>query len=245
MVRGDPGVGKTALLDFLAGEAAGCRVLRVTGVQSEMELAFAGLHQLCAPVMSRSGLLPAAQHQALRVAFALSEGPPPDRFLVGLAVLGLLSEVAEEQPLLCLVDDQHWLDQASAHALGFAARRLAADPIGLVFSTRTPRDELAGIPEVVLPGLPTPDARILLESTLAGPLDIRVRDQILTRDGRESASAAGTAPRADPDAASWRVRPAGSSIGIGPDRGELRPAAGGPAAADSAAAAACGGRPIG
>src|SRR5271157_1060907 len=91
-----------------------------------MVLAFAGLHQLCAPVMSRSGLLPAAQHQALRVAFALSEGPPPDRFLVGLAVLGLLSEVAEEQPLLCLVDDQHWLDQASAHALGFAARRLAA-----------------------------------------------------------------------------------------------------------------------
>ena len=183
MVRGDPGVGKTALLDFLAGEAAGCRVLRVTGVQSEMELAFAGLHQLCAPVMSRSGLLPAAQHQALRVAFALSEGPPPDRFLVGLAVLGLLSEVAEEQPLLCLVDDQHWLDQASAHALGFAARRLAADPIGLVFSTRTPRDELAGIPEVVLPGLPTPDARILLESTLAGPLDIRVRDQILRETG--------------------------------------------------------------
>ena len=183
MVRGDPGVGKTALLNFLAGEAAGCRVLRVTGVQSEMELAFAGLHQLCAPVMSRSGLLPAAQHQALRVAFALSEGPPPDRFLVGLAVLGLLSEVAEEQPLLCLVDDQHWLDQASAHALGFAARRLAADPIGLVFSTRTTRDELAGIPEVVLPGLPTPDARILLESTLAGPLDIRVRDQILRETG--------------------------------------------------------------
>ena len=147
-VRGDAGVGKTALLDFLAGQAAGCRVLRVTGVQSEMELAFAGLHQLCAPVMSRTGLLPPPQRQALRVAFGLSEGPVPDRFLVGLAVLGLLSEVAEDQPLLCVIDDQHWLDQASAHALGFTARRLAADPIGLVFSTRTPRDELANIPEL-------------------------------------------------------------------------------------------------
>ena len=117
VVRGDPGVGKTALLDFLAAQATGCQVLRVTGVQSEMELAFAGLQQLCAPIMSRTGLLPAPQYQALRVAFGLSEGSAPDRFLVGLAALGLLSEVAGEQPLLCLVDDQHWLDQASAHAV--------------------------------------------------------------------------------------------------------------------------------
>jgi len=183
VLRGDPGVGKTALLHFLADQATGCRVLRVTGVQSEMELAFAGLHQLCSPIMGRTGLLPAPQHQALRVAFGLSEGPAPDRFLVGLAVLGLLSEVAEEQPLLCLVDDQHWLDRASAHALGFVARRLAADPIGLVFGTRMPRDELAGIPELVLGGLPAPDARVLLESTLAGPLDTRVRDQIVRETG--------------------------------------------------------------
>ena len=178
VVRGDAGVGKTALLDVLAGQATGCRVLRVTGVQSEMELAFAGLHQLCTPVMSRTGLLPAPQQQALRVAFGLSEGPVPDRFLVGLAVLGLLSEVAEEKPLLCVIDDQHWLDQASAQALGFTARRLAADPIGLVFSTRTPRAELAAIPELFLDGLPSADARVLLESALAGPLDTRVRDQI-------------------------------------------------------------------
>jgi DNA-binding CsgD family transcriptional regulator len=183
VVRGDPGVGKTALLDFLADAATGCRILRVTGVQSEMELAFAGLHQLCAPIMSRTGLLPVPQHQALRVAFGLGEGPAPDRFLVGLAVLGLLSEVAEDQPLLCLVDDHHWLDQASAHALGFSARRLAADPIGLVFGTRTPQEELAGIPELVLDGLPTPDARVLLESMLAGPLDTRVRDQIVRETG--------------------------------------------------------------
>ena len=183
VVRGDAGVGKTALLDFLAGQAAGCRVLRVTGVQSEMELAFAGLHQLCAPVMSRTGLLPPPQRQALRVAFGLSEGPVPDRFLVGLAVLGLLSEVAEDQPLLCVIDDQHWLDQASAHALGFTARRLAADPIGLVFSTRTPRDELANVPELLLDGLPAADAQVLLESALAGPLDTRVRDQIVRETG--------------------------------------------------------------
>ena len=183
VVRGDAGVGKTALLDFLAGQATGCRVLRVTGVQSEMELVFAGLHQLCTPVMSRTGLLPAPQHQALRVAFGLSEGPVPDRFLVGLAVLGLLSEAAEEQPLLCVIDDQHWLDQASAQALGFTARRLAADPIGLVFSTRTPRAELAAIPELFLDGLPAADARVLLESTLAGPLDARVRDQIVRETG--------------------------------------------------------------
>jgi DNA-binding CsgD family transcriptional regulator len=183
VVRGDPGVGKTALLDFLADEATGCLVLRVTGMQSEMELAFAGLHQLCAPIMGRTRLLPAPQHQALRVAFGLSEGPVPDRFLVGLAVLGLLSEVAEEQPVLCLVDDQQWLDQASALTLGFTARRLAADPIGLVFSTRTPSQELAAVPELILDGLPTADARVLLESALAGPLDARVRDQIVRETG--------------------------------------------------------------
>ncbi len=183
VMRGDAGVGKTALLDFLAGQATGCRVLRVAGVQSEMELAFAGLHQLCAPILSHTGRVPVPQHEALRVAFGLSEGPVPDRFLVGLAVLSLLSEVAEERPLLCVIDDQQWLDQASAHALGFTARRLAADPIGLVFGTRTAREELAGIPELLLTGLPTSDAQALLESTLAGPLDARVRDQIVRESG--------------------------------------------------------------
>ena len=128
VVRGDPGVGKTALLEYLAGQARGCRVARAVGVQSEMELAFAGLHQLCAPMLSHAERLPVPQRDALRIAFGLAAGPPPDRFLVGLAVLSLLSEVAAERPLICLVDDEQWLDRASAQALGFAARRLAAEP---------------------------------------------------------------------------------------------------------------------
>ena len=126
---GDPGVGKTVLLEYLAGRAARYKVARVAGVQSEMELAFAGLHQLCAPMLGRAGHLPVPQRDALRIAFGLAAGPPPDRFLVGLAVLSLLSEVAGEQPLICLIDDEQWLDHASAQALGFVARRLGADPV--------------------------------------------------------------------------------------------------------------------
>ena len=130
MVRGDPGVGKTVLLDYLAGRAsgAGCRVARAAGVQSEMELAFAGLHQLCAPMLGRAERLPVPQRDALRTAFGLATGPPPDRFLVGLAVLSLLSEVAGERPLICVIDDEQWLDRASVQALGFAARRLGGRP---------------------------------------------------------------------------------------------------------------------
>jgi DNA-binding CsgD family transcriptional regulator len=179
VVRGDPGVGKSMLLDYLAARAARCRVTRVAGVQSEMELAFAGLHQLCAPVLDDFDRLPAPQRDALRTAFGLSPGPPPDRFLVGLAVLSLLSEVAAERPLLCVVDDEQWLDQASAQALGFVARRLAAEPVGLVFAARVPGDELAGLPELELRGLPERDARALLDAALTGPLDARVRDQIV------------------------------------------------------------------
>jgi len=136
VVHGEPGVGKTALLEYLAGRAAGCRVLRVAGVQSEMELAFAGVHQLCAPLLDRLRVLPGPQRQALRTAFGMSAGPAPDRFLVGLAVLGLLSEVAGEQPVVCLADDAQWLDRASAQVLAFVARRLGAEPVGLVFGTR-------------------------------------------------------------------------------------------------------------
>jgi DNA-binding CsgD family transcriptional regulator len=179
VVRGDPGVGKTALLDYLAHRASGCQVARASGVQSEMELAFAGLHQLCAPMLSRSGHLPEPQRDALRTAFGQAAGPPPDRFLVGLAVLSLLSEVAGERPLVCLIDDEQWLDQASAQALGFAARRLAADPVGLVFAAREPGGELDGLPELEVGGLRESDARALLDSALAGPLDDRVRDQIV------------------------------------------------------------------
>jgi hypothetical protein len=179
VVRGDPGMGKTVLLEYLAGLARGCRVARAVGVQSEMELAFAGLHQLCAPMLSRAEDLPAPQRDALRTAFGLAPGPPPDRFLVGLAVLSLLSEVAAERPLICLVDDQQWLDRASAQALGFTARRLAADPVGLVFASRDPGPDLAGLPELSVPGLQEEDARALLESALTGPLDVRVRDLIV------------------------------------------------------------------
>ena len=179
VLRGDPGVGKTALLDYLARRASGCHVARASGVQSEMELAFAGLHQLGAPMLSRAEHLPAPQRDALRTAFGRAAGPPPDRFMVGLAILSLLSEVAGEQPLVCLIDDMQWLDQASAQALGFVARRLAADPVGLVFAVREPGPELAGLPELEIGGLDESDARALLDSVLAGPLDDRVRDQIV------------------------------------------------------------------
>ena len=180
VVCGEAGIGKTALLDHLAGRASGCRVARATGVQSEMELPFAGLHQLCAPMLDRAERLPVPQREALRTAFGLSAGPAPDRFLVGLAVLGLLSEVAGDRPLLCVVDDEQWLDRASAQALGFVARRLAAEPVGLVFAACDPGDELAGLPELPVAGLPEGDAGGLLDSMLAGPLDARVRDQIVS-----------------------------------------------------------------
>jgi DNA-binding CsgD family transcriptional regulator len=179
VVRGEPGVGKSVLLDYLAGRAAGCRVARAAGVQSEMELVFAGLHQLLAPVLDRADRLPGPQRDALRTALGVSGGPVPDRFLVGLAVLGLVSDVAAERPLICVVDDEQWLDRASVQALGFVARRLAADPVGLVFAVRVAGAELAGLPELVVEGLAEEDARSLLDSALAGPLDARVRDQIV------------------------------------------------------------------
>jgi hypothetical protein len=170
VVRGDPGVGKTALLDHLAGQASGsaCRVARATGVQSEMELAFAGLHQLCAPMLNRADRLPEPQRDALHIALGLAAGPPPDRFLVGLAVLSLLSEMAAERPLICMIDDEQWLDRASAQALGFAARRLAADPVGVVFAAREPGPELAGLPQLEVRGLRDDDARALLASARPG-----------------------------------------------------------------------------
>ena len=152
------------------------------GVQSEMELAFAGLHQLCAPMLDHAGSLPVPQRGALRTAFGLGAGPVPDRFLVGLAVLGLLSGAAGEGPLVCVVDDAQWLDRASAQALGFAARRLAADPVGLVFAARVRGQDMAGLAELVVEGLAERDARALLESVLAGlagPLDARVRDRVI------------------------------------------------------------------
>jgi DNA-binding CsgD family transcriptional regulator len=179
VVRGEPGVGKTALLDSLAGQASGCRVARTAGVQSEMELAYAGVHQLLTPMLYRLERLPGPQREALRTAFGLGPGSAPDRFLVGLGVLSLLADVAEEHPLVCLVDDAQWLDRASAQVLGFVARRLVAESVGLVFAARVPGDELAGLPELRLQGLSEADAAELVASVTFGPLDAQVRDRII------------------------------------------------------------------
>jgi DNA-binding CsgD family transcriptional regulator len=180
VVRGEPGVGKTALLEYLFEQATGFRVVRAAGVESEMELAFAGLHQLLAPMLDRLEGLPEPQSEALRTVFGLSSGRPPDRFFLGLAVLTLLSDAAEEQPLLCVVDDEQWLDRASADVLAFVARRLGAESVGLIFAARAASDQLAGLPELVLRGLSDADAGALLDSILTAPLDPRVRDQIVS-----------------------------------------------------------------
>jgi DNA-binding CsgD family transcriptional regulator len=177
---GEAGAGKTALLDYLAGHAPGCRVVRAAGVQSEMELAFAAVHQLCAPMLGHLERLPGPQREALSTAFGISAGPPPDRFLIGLAVLGLLSDVAGKRPLVGLVDDQQWLDRASAQVLAFVARRLQAESVGLVFAVREAGEELGGLPELLVEGLRDDDARALLNSVFTGPLDARVRDRIVS-----------------------------------------------------------------
>jgi DNA-binding CsgD family transcriptional regulator len=179
VIRGEAGVGKTALIEYLADSASVCRIAAAAGVQSEKELPFAGLHQLCAPLLDRLDRLPTPQRDALRTAFGMSAGSAPDQFLIGLAVLSLLSDVAEERPLLCLVDDQQWVDRASAQVLAFVARRLGAESVGMVFGVRVPGQELAGLRELEVIGLPDNDARELLNSVLRGPLDTRVRDQII------------------------------------------------------------------
>src|SRR5580704_9029936 len=179
VMRGEPGVGQPALLEYAIESAAGLRVARVAGVESEMELAFSALQQLCAPMLDKLAGLPDPQRGALGVAFGLNTGAAPDRFLVGLAVLSLLSEVAQQQPLLCVVDDAHWLDRASAQVLAFVARRLLADPVALVFATREPAEEFRGLPELLVGGLREGDARELLSSAITGPLDEQVRDRIV------------------------------------------------------------------
>lgn len=179
VLRGDPGVGKTALLDYFAGEAAECQVIRAAGVQSEMELAFAGLQQLCSALVGRLEQLPGHQRDALGAALGLSAGGAPDRFLVGLAALNLFSEAAAERPLICLVDDAQWLDKASAQALAFVARRLGAESVAVVFALREASDEFAGLPEIIIEGLGRDDSRALLASVIKGPLDDRVRDRIV------------------------------------------------------------------
>ena len=196
-----PGVGKTALLEYVVERAAGCRVARAAGVQAEMELAFAGLHQLCAPMLDRLGRLPGPQRDALGAAFGLTAGHAPDRFLVGLAVLSLLAEVAEERPLVCLIDDAQWLDRASAQALAFVARRLLAESVGVVFAVRTGAEErdAAGLPELVVEGLREDDARTLLASVIRVPLDERGarpdRRRVARKSARVARAAAGAGSR--------------------------------------------------
>jgi len=179
VVRGEAGIGKTALLEHLVAAASDLTVERAVGVESEMELAFAGLHQLCVPLLDRLDRLPGPQRDALRTVFGLAAGPAPDRFLVGLAVLSLLSDAAEERPLLCVVDDAQWLDQTSALTLGFVARRLLAEPVGLVFAARVPGEELRHLPELEVRGLLNGDARALLSASVRFAVDRQVRDRIL------------------------------------------------------------------
>ena len=181
VVRGEVGIGKTALLDYAAERVERCRVLRAVGIESEMELPFAALHQLCAPLLDGLERLPPPQRDALGTAFGLRAGHRPDRFLVGLAVLSLLSDAAETQPLICLVDDAQWLDRSSAQVLSFVARRLEAESVLLLFAERDEDalEELAGLPELRLQGLSDADARELLASANIGPLDERVRDRII------------------------------------------------------------------
>lgn len=181
VLRGEPGVGKTALLGYVAERAEGCRVVRALGVEAEMELPFAGLQQLCMPLLDGLERLPPPQRAVLDTALGRTSGAPPDRFLVGLAVLGLLSDTAEERPLVCLIDDAQWLDRSSAQVLAFVARRLQAESVVLLFAEREPveRDELVRLPDLRVTGLSHADARDLLMSAISGPLDDRVRDQIL------------------------------------------------------------------
>jgi len=179
VVSGDAGIGKTALLDYLVGSTSGMTVLRAIGVESEMELAYASLHQLCAPLLGRLEAIPLPQRDALQIVFGMTGGPPPDRFLVGLGVLSLLSEVAEEQPLLCVVDDAQWLDEASALTLGFVTRRLQADPVGVVFAARDPGSELRHVARLDVGGLRNGDAHALLGTAVRFLMDKRVRERII------------------------------------------------------------------
>jgi len=153
VLRGESGIGKTALLEHAVEAASDLTVLRAVGVEPELELAFGALHQVCAPILERLDGVPAPQGDALRVTFGLSEGRAPDRFMVGLATLSLLSEAAERRPVLCVVDDAQWLDRASAQALAFAARRLLAESVVMLFGAREPGEQLAGLPDLVIRGL--------------------------------------------------------------------------------------------
>jgi DNA-binding CsgD family transcriptional regulator len=181
VLRGEAGIGKTALLDYVETKSAGCRVARAAGVEAEMELPYAGLHQLCGPFLDRLDRLPDPQRIAISIAFGLIGRDAPDRFMVGLAVLDLLADRAEERPLICLVDDAQWLDRVSAQTVAFVARRLVAERIAVVAAIREPTDErdFVGLPELTINGVSEADAGQLLDSVVKGPMDPRVRDRII------------------------------------------------------------------
>jgi DNA-binding CsgD family transcriptional regulator len=181
VIRGEAGIGKTALMRYCARQASGCRLAQIAGVESEMELPLAALHQLCTPMLSGLAALPEPQQRALRVAFGLAAGPAPDRFMVGLAVLSLLAENAAARPLVCLVDDAQWLDEASSHVLGFVGRRLLAEPVVLLFAVRESAGEqiFPGLSALTVEGLTGEDARALLAAAVPGHIDERVRDRII------------------------------------------------------------------
>jgi DNA-binding CsgD family transcriptional regulator len=179
VLRGEIGMGKTALLDWVVARADDCQVLRSAGVQAEVELAFAGLHQLLAPVLPLVPKLPAPQREALQTAFGARAGATPDRFFIALAVLSLFADAANQRPLICLVDDEQWLDRASAQALAFVARRLDAEPVGVIFASQVATTELSGLPELRLTGLDSADASELLDSALTAPLDPTFRERFV------------------------------------------------------------------
>ena len=183
VVLGEPGVGKTALLDFAIEAAARFRTVRTTGIESEVELPFAATQQLCAPILERRQGLPAPQRLALEVAFGLADGPAPNAFLVGLAILGLLAEAATDRPLLCVVDDAQWLDRASAAALSIVARRLTAENVVLLVAARELGATFAGLPELTVRGLGRTEARTLLETVLSAPVDGQVLDRVVVETG--------------------------------------------------------------
>jgi DNA-binding CsgD family transcriptional regulator len=181
VLRGEAGIGKSALLDFVTGRATGLRTVTAAGAESEIELAFGGLHQLCRPLLSGLPRLPEPQRRALETAFGLTEGGAPERFLVGLAALNLLADAAAERPLLCVIEDAQWLDRVSAQTIAFIARRLFAESIGLVLAVRETgaADEMAGLPQFELKGLRESDARALVERAMPGRIDVRIRDRIV------------------------------------------------------------------
>ncbi|NUP47579.1 MAG: AAA family ATPase, partial [Catenulispora sp.] len=185
VLRGESGIGKSALLEYLAARATGMQTVRVAGVEAESDFAYSALQSLCAPLLSHIDVLPPVQQEALRVAFGLSAGRPPEMLVVGLAVLGLFSEAASKSPLLALVDDAQWLDLMSLKILTFVGRRLDAESVALVFAERITEDDEAvtGLPELRVQGLPDEDARALLDLALPGPVDERVRDQIVAETG--------------------------------------------------------------